>query len=189
MAGRFTFHETALAGVIEVRRHRLGDDRGYLERMFCKDDLAQAGWLGEVAQANRTLTSTFGTLRGMHYQRAPFSEVKLVTCLAGQVYDVAVDLREGSKTFGQHTACLLDATIGNALLIPEGFAHGFQTLTDNCEMFYFHSRPYAQKHESGIDAFDPILNIRWPLKQGQQSSRDRDLPPLDKADLPGVPMI
>lgn len=186
MSRRFSIHETGLPGVFELRRARMGDDRGFLERMFCLEELAAIGWAGSIAQINRTLTRAPGAVRGMHYQRAPHAEIKLVSCLAGQVYDVALDLREGSATYGQHAGCVLDPDISNALLIPEGCAHGFQTLSEDCEMLYCHSKSYAPAHEAGVNAFDPALEIAWPLPQGQRSDRDETLPTLALAQPSGV---
>lgn len=177
---------TAVPGVVEHRRTRISDGRGFLERMFCKDELAAHGWHGEMAQANRTLTANAGTVRGLHYQRGRHAEIKFVTCLSGRVFDVAVDLRGRSDTFGQYACCTLDSEIGNALLIPEGCAHGFQTLTENCEMLYFHSQPYAPDHEGGVNAGDPDIGIDWPLPFADQSTRDAGLPSLSKAQLPGI---
>lgn len=186
MSDRFEAHGTGLPGVIELRRRRIGDDRGYLERLFCRRELSAFGWPGDVQQANRTLTRARGTIRGLHYQCTPMVECKLVTCLAGRVQDVALDLRDGSPTFGRHVTCILDGEIGNALLIPEGFAHGFQTLTEDCEMLYFHSEFHAPDTEGGIDALDPELAIDWPLPAVDRSSRDRALPPFAQARRPGV---
>ncbi|WP_121061640.1 dTDP-4-dehydrorhamnose 3,5-epimerase family protein [Chachezhania antarctica] len=186
MSARFDVIDTPLAGLKELRRKRLGDARGYLERMFCADELSALGWLGPVAQANRTLTGEEGTVRGMHYQKGDHAEVKLVTCLSGKVFDVAVDLRDGSPTFGQAHGVVLSPDNANALLIPEGFAHGFQTLTPDCEMFYFHSKFYAPDHEAGLDATDPALGIDWPLPIAMRSDRDRSLPPLAEAQTPGI---
>lgn len=186
MTQRFQSRLTRLPGVVELRRDRISDARGYLERMFCIEELLIHGWHGAVAQANRTLTANAGTVRGLHYQCGIHAETKLVTCLAGRVFDVAVDLRDGTETFGRYISCTLDADAGNALLIPEGCAHGFQTLTDDCEMLYFHSRPYAPDHEAGINARDNDIGIDWPLQFSDRSPRDAELPTLEQAKLPGI---
>ena len=149
------------------------------------EELAQAGWTRPVAQANLTLTRTRGTVRGMHYQLPPDAEMKLVRCVRGEVWDVAVDLRHGSPTFLQWHAERLSADNMAALLIPEGCAHGFQALTDDVEMLYLHSMPFAPASERGIGALDPLVGIRWPLPIAAMSDRDRGFPPLSK-DFQGV---
>jgi dTDP-4-dehydrorhamnose 3,5-epimerase len=137
-----------LRGLVAVQRHRLADARGSLSRLFCAQELAAAGWAWPVVQINHTVTLHRGAVRGMHYQRAPHTEAKLVSCLRGAVWDVAVDLRAGSPTFLQHRALELSADNGTALLIPPGFAHGFQALSDGVELLYFHSAAHAPAAEA-----------------------------------------
>lgn len=186
MSNRFEIFTTALKGVYEIKRKRLEDDRGYLERLFCKADLLDAGWSGEIAQINLTKTKDVAVLRGLHFQIGEDAEIKIVTCLSGKVFDVAVDLRAGSPTFAQTTHCILDSEKGNALVIPKGFAHGFQTLTPNCEMLYLHSAFYNKENEAGVNALDAELGIEWPLPVSARSDRDAQLPALVNAKLPGV---
>lgn len=169
---RFEVLSAPLAGLRCVQRQRLGDARGFLSRLFCAEELAVAGWLQPVAQINHTFTAARGTVRGMHYQRPPHAETKLVSCLAGEVWDVAVDLRAGSPTFLQWHAELLSADNGRALLIPEGFAHGFQALSDDVSMLYLHSAAYVPQAEAGLQAQDPRLAIAWPLPVQGLSPRD-----------------
>ena len=176
MSGRFHVETTPLEGLVVLRRKRMGDERGWLERLFCSEELLQAGWNWPVVQLNRTLTMKKGTVRGMHYQRAPHQEAKLVTCLRGEVFDVAVDLRAGSPTRGKWHGAHLSNDNASSFLIPPGFAHGFQTLTDNVEMFYVHSAAYAPQAEEGVLADDPGLGISWPLEISEQSDRDRSFP-------------
>lgn len=173
---RFTITETGIEGLRLVRRQRLGDERGFLSRLFCAEELAPAGWRKPVAQINHTWTQARGTVRGMHFQHPPHAEMKLVTCLRGAVWDVGLDLRAGSATFLQWRAVELSADNGNALLIPEGLAHGFQALTDDCELLYLHTEPYAAQAEDGLSATDPALGIEWPLPIALQSERDRHHP-------------
>lgn len=161
-----------LGGLRRVTRQRLGDHRGFLARLFCAEDLAAAGWLKPIAQINHTFTATKGTVRGMHYQRPPHAEMKLVTCLRGEVWDVAVDLRLASPTFLQWHAERLSSENGCALLLPEGFAHGFQALTDDVELLYCHSAPYVPSAEAGLNPHDKMLAIPWPLPIAELSSRD-----------------
>jgi dTDP-4-dehydrorhamnose 3,5-epimerase len=176
---RFTVHDTPLAGLKLIERQQLGDSRGFLSRLFCADELAAAGWSQPVAQVNQTLTQTAGTVRGLHFQRPPHAEIKLVSCLAGEVWDVAVDVRAGSPTFLQWHAERLSAVNRRALLIPAGFAHGFQTLEDGCQMLYLHSSAYAADAEAALNALDPRLAIGWPLPVAERSARDAQHPLLN----------
>lgn len=173
---RFVLHTTLIAGVVAIARQPLGDARGFLERLFCADDLAAAGWTGAIAQINHTFTAEQGTVRGMHYQRAPHAETKLVSCLVGAVWDVAVDLRPGSPTYLQWHAEELSAANHRALLIPPGCAHGFQTLGADVQMLYCHSQPYAPHSEGGLHPQDPRLGIQWPLPVHGLSPRDASHP-------------
>ena len=173
---RLLIDATPLAGLKLVQRQRLGDSRGFLSRLFCAEELAQAGWAKPIAQINHTLTGRQGTVRGLHFQHAPHAEMKLVSCLRGEVWDVAVDLRVGSPTYLQWHAAKLSADNGQALLIPEGFAHGFQTLSDEVEMLYCHSVAYAPSAEGGLNPLDPRLAVSWPLPVLEMSARDRGHP-------------
>ena len=175
---RFDFIQTPLAGLKLVVRQRLGDSRGFLSRLFCAEELAAAGWIKPVAQVNHTFTARRGTVRGMHFQRPPHAEMKLVSCIRGEVWDVAVDVRAGSPTFMRWHAERLSADNGRALLIPEGFAHGFQTLTDGVELLYCHSAAYAAEAEAGLRFDDPALHITWQLESIDLSSRDKNHPLL-----------
>lgn len=176
---RFDATALPLRGLICVQRRRLGDERGFLSRLFCVDALADFGWTGPVAQVNHTLTAVKGTVRGMHYQTPPCAEQKLVTCLRGAIWDVAVDLRTGSPTFLHWHAQTLSADNLCALLIPEGFAHGFQALSDDCELIYLHSKPHAPEAEAALNALDTMLGIEWPLTVAMRSARDTAHPWLD----------
>jgi dTDP-4-dehydrorhamnose 3,5-epimerase len=176
---RFTITPTPLRGLLQLERHVLGDARGFLSRLFCADELAAAGWDGPVAQVNHTSTVKCGVVRGMHFQHPPHAEIKLVTCVRGRVWDVAVDLRAGSPTLLQWYAIELSASNHRSLLIPKGFAHGFQTLTEDCEMLYLHSTPYMAQAESGLRAEDPLLAIKWPAPIAELSQRDAQHPLLN----------
>lgn len=181
----FSVTPVGIAGVMLLQRQRLSDQRGYFERLFDADELHQAGWQGPVAQLNHTLTHQAGSLRGLHMQVAPFAEYKLVTCLRGRVWDVAVDLRAGSPTFKQSFAVVLAAEQQNALLIPPGCAHGFQTLCDEVEMLYCHSQPYQAEAELCVQACDPGLGLDWPLAITERSDKDLFSAELS-ADFAGV---
>lgn len=162
-----------------IERRMIADERGSLARMFCAEELAAAGWTGPVAQVNWVETRLRGTLRGMHYQAAPFAEMKLVSCLRGEILDVAVDIRKGSPTFLEHAAVRLSAANRQALLIPEGFAHGYQSLTGDAGLLYLHSASHAPGAERGLNPFDRMLSIDWPLKAAGISERDRSHAFLD----------
>lgn len=176
---RLTLKALPLSGLRLVERSSVTDGRGALTRLFCAQELAQAGWRQPVAQINHSWTAKGGTVRGMHYQRSPHAEMKLVTCLRGAVWDVAVDLRAGSATFLQWHAEELSAINHRAMLIPEGFAHGFQTLADDCELIYLHSMAYVPDAEAGLNSRDPRLSIGWPLALTELSTKDAQYPYLD----------
>ncbi len=168
-----------MQGLQLIQRKPLGDSRGYLERLFCQSDLAELLHGETIVQINHTLTEKIGTLRGMHFQHPPYAETKFVMCLKGEVYDVAVDVRACSPTFLHWHSEILSAANHKTLLIPEGFAHGFQTLTDDCEMLYFHTAPYHSNSEAALNALDPKLAIAWPLPVTEQSIRDKEHPMIN----------
>lgn len=183
---RFIITDTPLAGLKRVQRHYLGDARGVFARLFCAEELASAGWTKPIAQINHTYTARRGTVRGLHFQYPPHAEQKLVTCLRGEVWDVAVDLRAGSSTFLHWHAERLSRDNGRALLIPEGFAHAFQTLTDDVELLYCHSHPYVPEAEGGLHPLEPRLSLPWPLPVGTLSARDSAHPWLADTGFAGV---
>lgn len=178
MGERFEILDTLLPGLKVLHRQVIGDSRGYLERLFCADELRAFIPEGRIAQINHTVTLKRGIVRGMHFQHPPHAEIKFVSCLRGEAFDVAVDLRRNSATFLQWHAEALSPTNHRTLVIPEGFAHGFQTLTDDCEMLYFHSAAYDPAAEDGINALDPRLAIRWPEEIRELSPRDAAHPML-----------
>lgn len=164
--------------IIESRRH--GDPRGWFSETF-RDDLFRRH-VADIAfvQHNQSVTVAAGTVRGLHFQRAPQAQAKLVRCLAGAIFDVAVDIRPGSSTFGHHVAAELSADNGRQLYIPEGFAHGFQTLGDDVAVAYLVSATYSAEHDAGIDAGDEAIGIAWPLglQRALMSDKDQRQPPL-----------
>lgn len=170
---RFRFTPCSLDGVQRIDRSRVGDARGFLARLYCADEFAAAGVALSIAQINHTHTRQRGAVRGMHFQRRPHAEAKLVSCVRGQVFDVAVDLRAGSPTFLQWHGESLSEDNGRALFIPPGFAHGFQTCTDDCELVYLHSAAYRPEAEGAVHALDPRLAIAWPLPIAEMSARDQ----------------
>ncbi|GAB0149502.1 MULTISPECIES: dTDP-4-dehydrorhamnose 3,5-epimerase family protein [unclassified Marichromatium] len=179
MSARLVRHPTAIAGVEVIARTPLADARGVFERLYCAMDLAALGGGRPIVQINRSLTRARGTVRGLHYQRPPHAETKFVTCLRGAVWDLALDLRAGSPTFLQWHAERLEAERPTTLVIPEGCAHGFQTLTEDCELLYLHTAPHVPEAEGGVRVDDPRLAIPWPLPLGERSARDRALALLD----------
>ena len=185
MSDRFDILDTPLLGLKLIQRKPIGDGRGYLERLFCADDLKALISGKGIVQINHTLTARHGTVRGLHFQHPPHAETKFVSCLRGEVFDIAVDLRQGSPTFLHWHAEILSAGNHKTLMIPEGFAHGFQTLTEDCEMLYFHTAAYQPGAECGLNAKDPRLNIRWPEAITELSPRDA-AHPLVTEDFSGV---
>ena len=181
MSSRFDILDTALASLRVLQRNPIGDNRGFLERLFCIDELQTLAPHKHIAQINQTLTALVGTVRGMHFQCPPHAEIKFVSCLRGEVFDVAVDLRHNSPTFLHWHAEVLSERNRKTLVIPEGFAHGFQTLTDNCEMLYFHTHPFHPEAEGGLNPQDPSLAITWPLAIAAVSDRDAAHPMLNES--------
>lgn len=173
---RFSVTDLPLEGVKLVTRRTVGDHRGFLARVFCAEELAAAGWSAPVAQINHAFTARRGTVRGMHFQRPPHAEMKLVTCIRGSVFDVALDVRSGSPTYLRWCSATLSAENGVAMLLPEGFAHGFQALTDDVELLYCHSRAYNPAAEAGANPVDERLGIGWPLPVSELSERDSHHP-------------
>ncbi|HEY0220127.1 MAG TPA: dTDP-4-dehydrorhamnose 3,5-epimerase family protein [Afipia sp.] len=172
MTKRIEIAETEIAGLFSIVRHPIGDNRGYLDRLFCSDELFPLLAGRSVVQINHTLTVQAGTVRGMHFQYPPHAETKIVSCLRGQVFDVAVDLRKGSPTFLRWHGLILSGDDHNSFYIPEGFAHGFQALTNDCEMLYLHTSPYVSGAEGGINADDLSVGIVWPKPVTERSKRD-----------------
>lgn len=170
---RFAIEKMPIDGLRVINRVPIGDERGYFDRMFCSDELRSIIGQRSILQINHTLTAKAGTVRGLHFQHPPHAEMKLVSCLCGEVFDVAVDLRKDSQTFLQWHAEVISEANHKTFVIPEGFAHGFQTLTDNCELLYLHTTAYAPEAEAGLNALDPRLGITWPMPIVERSSRDR----------------
>jgi len=180
LSERFDILERPLEGLSVIRRKPIRDERGSLERMFCIADLANLLQGRSIRQINLTQTVRCGTVRGMHFQNPPHAEMKFVSCLRGEVFDVAVDLRPDSPTRFQWHAEILSSKNFKTLAIPEGFAHGFQALTDHCEMLYLHTADYHRESEGGLNPQDPALEIAWPLAISDISSRDKLHPILKR---------
>ena len=152
---RFDFIPMPLAGLLLVQRKATEDQRGFLSRFYCAEEFGEAGFDKPIAQINHTLTCNKGAVRGLHFQHPPHAEAKLVSCLKGEILDVAVDLRCGSSTFLQWHGEILSAANRKSLLIPEGYAHGFQTLTEDCELIYLHTAAYHPEAEGALNVADP----------------------------------
>lgn len=182
---RFAFHRTPLAGLTVVERKPVRDERGLLARLYCAEEFVAVGWRKPVAQINHTLTRAQGAVRGLHFQHPPHAESKLVNCIRGRIFDVAVDLRRGSPTFLHWHGEILSVENDRGLLIPEGFAHGFQALTDDCELIYLHTTPFHAEAEGALNVSDPSLAIAWPMAIAELSERDR-VHPLIGPDFAGI---
>ena len=168
------FLETKLAGAYLVELEPRDDERGSFARTWCRDELAEHGLSTAVSQCSVSRNTRAGTLRGLHFQAVPHEEVKLVRCTHGGIFDVIVDLRPGSETEGEWIGVELTAAAGNALYVPKGFAHGFQTLVDESEVFYMMSDPYVPEASTGVRWDDPAFGIEWPPAVSRTIS-ERDL--------------
>jgi dTDP-4-dehydrorhamnose 3,5-epimerase len=171
-----------LAGAFVVDLEPRHDARGFFARSFCADTFAANGLASRFVQMNTSFTVHCGSLRGLHFQRPPAAEVKMVRCLQGAVFDVMVDLRAGSASYGRWTSVTLSAENRRMVYIPRGFAHGFQTLTADAELLYWHNTVYAQGHEGGLQYADPDVAIDWPLPVNEISARDAALPRLTELE-------
>jgi len=172
---------TAIEGVCLVDTEARSDARGAFARLFCEVTLAPLLGARRIVQINQSKTHRAGVVRGMHFQHAPHAEMKLVRCVRGSVWDVAVDLRAGSPTFLHWHAEVLSAGNARMLVIPEGCAHGFQAMEPDSEMLYLHTAAYAPGAEGGVRFDDPLLGIDWPLAPTDVSARDTSHPWLDSA--------
>lgn len=174
------FHPTPLEGAYTIELEKRGDERGFFARAFCCQEFGEAGLATTFVQANNSLTAERGTLRGLHYQLAPKAETKLVRCIRGGLYDLILDVREQSPTFGHWFGAELSAENRLMMYVPKGFAHSFITLTDDAEAFYFVDEYYAPEFERGIRWNDPTFAINWPIEPTVISEKDathRDFDP------------
>lgn len=175
------FTPTPLAGAVVIDLEKRGDDRGFFARAFCENEFSAQGLVPRFVQVNNSLSAQKGTLRGMHYQLAPKAETKLVRCIRGALWDAIVDLREDSPTFGKYFGIELSAENRRMLYVPKGFAHGFITLHDDTEAFYFVDEFYAPQNERGVRWNDPRFGIEWPMQPTVLSDKDRDQRDFDPA--------
>jgi dTDP-4-dehydrorhamnose 3,5-epimerase len=168
------FVDTPLIGAYIIEPEPKSDNRGKFSRIFCKREFSEIGFEGNIVQINHSITNYKGTIRGMHYQNPPACEKKIVYCLRGKVYDVIIDIRTNSDTFLKWFAIELSDKNGRMIYIPEGFAHGFQTLTNNAHLLYFHTEFYSPDYEKGLRYDDPAISIRWKLPISSISARDEN---------------
>lgn len=176
------FERTSVDGAFLVRPELRGDERGFFGRLFCRKAFAERGLATDLAQINDSFSAQSGTLRGMHFQRAPHAETKLVRCVRGALYDVVLDIRPESPTFGRSSGHELTADNRHMLYVPKGCAHGFMTLTDDVEMLYFVDEFYAPGAEGGVRWDDPRFNIEWPMAPTVISDKDRAWPDFVEPD-------
>jgi len=172
--------ETSLEGCFLINLRKKEDERGYLTRLFCQKTFHELLKEKTICQINHTFTKIEGTIRGLHFQYPPSTEVKIISCLKGKIWDVVVDIRKGSPTFLSYYATELSQDDCNSLYVPEGFAHGFQTLTSDCEMLYFHTAEHNIQAQGAINPLDPIISIKWPRVISKISTRDSNHPMLEK---------
>jgi len=174
------FTETKLKGAFLIDIRKLEDERGFFARTWCQREMGEHGINVHIVQANTSMNLKKGTLRGMHFQKRPYEEAKLVRCIRGAVYDVIVDLRPESSTFKKWFSVELTEDNYKTLFIPEGFAHGFITLKDNSEITYMMSQFYTPGYEGGFRWDDPAINIEWPVNVNVISQKDKNLPHLNE---------
>jgi len=170
------FEKQKINGVVLIEFEKKSDDRGFFMRCFCKQELKAIDIGFDIIQINRSFNYKKGTVRGLHFQKKPFAEDKIVQVLQGKIFDVVVDLRKRSSTYKKWIGVQLSEENQKALFIPKGCAHGFQTLVNNCELEYFMSEYYSPDHSSGINLKDPTINIKWPLPIKIISNKDNNLP-------------
>ncbi len=173
------FHRTGLDGAYLIEPERLSDERGFFARTWCAEEFARHGLDPAMSQCSMSFNLDRGTLRGLHYQAPPYAEAKLVRCTRGRVFDAIVDLRPASPTRNRWFAAELSADNGLTMYAPKGFAHGFQTLEDDSELFYQISAPYRPEAIRGLRWDDPTIAVPWPLPDPTISERDRTLPLLE----------
>lgn len=181
------FTPVPLSGAYLIDLEKKGDERGFFARAFCEQEFRQHGLVAHFCQVNNSLSAQRGTLRGMHYQLAPKAETKLVRCIRGALYDLILDLRQGSSTFGESFGAELSAENRRMMYVPKGFAHGFVALTDNTEAFYFVDEFYSPEHERGLRYDDPKFKLNWPIAPTVISDKDKANRSFDPAWHLGTP--
>ncbi|MFH0976234.1 MAG: dTDP-4-dehydrorhamnose 3,5-epimerase [Spirochaetota bacterium] len=173
------FNKTKLENLFVIELTPFKDERGMFSRLFCKKELESLNLTKEIVQINQSLTKKIGAIRGLHFQYPPKSEIKIIKCIRGEVFDVAIDIRKNSPTFLQWHGEILSEDNMKSYFLPEGFAHGFQVLKENSELLYLHTEFYDPKYEGGLNYNDPVLNINWPLTVSEVSKKDESFPLID----------
>lgn len=173
------FEKTKIEGLYIINPEFKSDNRGFFTRIFCQKEFEKVRLQFKIVQASLSMTRRKGTIRGMHFQKEPYEEGKIVQCLKGSIYDVVIDLRPASKTFGKWISAELNEKNKKMFYIPKGFAHGFQTLVENCLIQYLMSEFYKPEHTSGVVWNDPYFNIDWPIKKPVLSIKDKEWPFLN----------
>ena len=174
------FTSLQLKGAYIINLDKKEDKRGFFARLYCREEFEKQGLITNLVQMNTTLSREKGTIRGLHFQNLPKAEVRIVRCLRGKIWDVIVDIRAKSPTYGQWYGKELNEENRTMMYVPKGFAHGFQTLIDNVELLYLHSEFYSKEHEGGLLYADKTVNIDWPLPVSEISERDKVHPMLSE---------
>jgi dTDP-4-dehydrorhamnose 3,5-epimerase len=177
----FIVNETPLHGLMKITRKIHWDERGFFSKIFCAKDFEDLQLFNAPIQVNYSFNEKLGTVRGLHYQAPPYMEKKLVSCVRGKVWDVAIDLRKASPTFLHWHAEVLSADNGISLLIPEGFGHGFQTLEEGASLIYCHSQIHVPSGDTGLNPLDPVLKVEWPTQITSLSEKDRSWTFIDES--------
>lgn len=188
MGRSMKINHTPLQNAFIIEPEPFKDDRGLFARVFCRQELQNILHNKNIVQINHSLTRQKGAFRGMHFQYPPKAEIKMVKCLCGSVFDAIIDLRKGSPTFLKWHGVTLSAENMKMIYIPEGYAHGFQTLEENCELLYLHTEFYSPEHEGGVRYNDPKIGIKWPLELTEISDKDGGYPLLTQ-DFGGIQLL
>jgi dTDP-4-dehydrorhamnose 3,5-epimerase len=183
MTQKFELVAEPLPGLLLLQNKIISDHRGYFERLFCEEELRPYIGQRHIAQINHSFTSEIGTVRGLHFQLPPYSEIKIVSCIRGSIFDVVIDLRKNSEHYLKWYGIRLDADLHRTLIIPEGFAHGFQSLSVDAEVVYSSTAAYDPMHESGLNPLDALFAIKWPVPVTNLSQQDEKRPFIN-SELP-----
>ena len=170
------FEKIKLSNAYIINLKKINDERGYFSRIFCNKELKKIGFNKNIKQVNHSFTKKKSTLRGLHFQYPPKSEIKIIRCISGEIWDVIVDIRKASKTYGKSFGVKLNSKFQKMIIVPEGFAHGFITLQNNCEVLYYVTEYFSKKHEGILRWNDDFHDIKWPIKPRIISDKDKFAP-------------
>jgi len=182
---RFSITDLPITGLKLITRKVEKDNRGSFSKLFCAHELSKVFTFNPISQINISISNKKGTIRGLHTQIQPYLENKIIYCIKGKVWDVALDIRANSPTFLSWHSQILSEENMQSLFIPAGLSHGFQALSDNVELIYIHDAPYSSAHECRLNPFDPLINIKWPLQVTELSDADKNAPFISK-DFCGI---